>query len=66
MKLNEARVDLYIAIAQAEVILQSNLSVAVKQGVVVAVDFISTRIEELHIRAIISSRNKFSENICTF
>ena len=51
MKLNEARVDLYIAIAQAEVILQSNLSVAVKQGVVVAVDFISTRIEELQIRA---------------
>ena len=51
MKLNEARVDLYIAIAQAEVILQSNLSVAVKQGVVVAVDFISTRIEELHTRA---------------
>ena len=37
MKLNEARVDLYIAIAQAEVILQSNLSVAVKQGVVVVV-----------------------------
>ena len=50
MKLNEARVDLYIAIAQAEV-LQSNLSAAVKQGVVVAVDFISTRIEELHISA---------------
>ena len=50
MKLNEARVDLYIPIAQAEV-LQSNLSVAVKQGVVVAVDFISTRIEELHISA---------------
>ena len=49
MKLNEARVDLYIAIAQAEVIVQS--VVAVKQGVVVAVDFISTRIEELHIRA---------------
>ena len=51
MKLNEARVDLYIAIAQAEVILQSNLSVAVKQGVVVVVDFISTQIEELHISA---------------
>ena len=50
MKLNEARVDLYIAIAQAEV-LQSILSVAVKQGVVVAVDFISTRIEELYISA---------------
>ena len=51
MKLNEARVDLYIAIAQAKVILQSNLSVAVKQGVVVVVDFISTRIEELLISA---------------